>query len=103
MYAAPITVTSVHARTSSSESETAAAINTATMSTTIAANSVVSGPHLVSSCTARLSATFSTRSATVTTLSFDSAGKHTLPRHAQTETRSEEPSVSTAGAEGCHP
>src|SRR5918994_55366 len=43
-------VTTTHARRSPSVSETAAAIRIATISRTIAQNSVVSGAHFVSSC-----------------------------------------------------
>jgi hypothetical protein len=44
-----MTVTSVHALTSSRLSEIAEAMRITTINTTIAANSVVSGAHLVSS------------------------------------------------------
>src|SRR5215210_7160625 len=50
MYAAPMIVTSVQARTSSRLSEIAVAIKIAMIRTAIAQNSVVSGAHFVSSC-----------------------------------------------------
>jgi hypothetical protein len=50
MYAAATTVTSVQARTSPSESDTAAAIRIAAITPPIAQNSVVLNDSFVSSC-----------------------------------------------------